>query len=192
MTLAGVAAALGRERVLEPSLAAAIEAHYGERTNDALLEMARVPEGARVTWPAPECPVPLYEVEGITVFPGDPIAFEALARAWGEHLRQAPYRQARLHLDADEGAIAPLLSDAQRAHPQVAIGSYPRFDDGAPYRVRVTLEGKDLRQVQAALADVVEALTKALGQACLLSVDAPGEPAAPATALGPAGHGCER
>ena len=43
-------------------------------------------------------------------------------------------------------------------HPDVEIGSYPRFDEGAEYRVKITLEGEDLARVRAVQAELEAAL----------------------------------
>ena len=43
--------------------------------------------------------------------------------------------------------------DATVAHfPQVSIGSYPRFDDRADYRVKITFDGRSEDEVREALA----------------------------------------
>ena len=41
------------------------------------------------------------------------------------------------------------------------IGSYPRFDEGADHRVKVTLESKDAARVEAALRALLAALPPA-------------------------------
>jgi hypothetical protein len=62
---------------------------------------------------------------------------------------------------ADEATIAPDLDRVVAAHPAVAFGSYPRFDE-PDYRVLVTVESQDpdlagraTRDLTAALGSVV-------------------------------------
>ncbi len=169
VTLEAVAQAFGLGLCPDPGLEGAIRAFYGDRVNDDLLSMARVPQGAELIQPAPFF-VPIFRVERVYVFPGDPDALELLFDAWKEALRQPPFHLARLELDCDEGEVAPLLRAVQEGDPALAIGSYPRFDAGAPYRVLVTLEAKDPGRVSAAAAALVAAIETQLGRSALLRI----------------------
>ena len=172
VTLRAVGAALDRPLVRERTLVDAIHEHYGDRVNDELLTMAEVPEGAELIQPAPFF-VPVFRVENVYCFPGVPEALELLFGAWKETLRQPPYHLLRCELDADEGEVAPVLSRVQALHPALQLGSYPRYDDGAPYRVLVTLEGKDLDEVEAASELLITQLRTSFGEHALLRVVRP-------------------
>jgi molybdopterin-biosynthesis enzyme MoeA-like protein len=65
---------------------------------------------------------------------------------------------AAVYLSAGEERFAAALSAVASAHPAVEIGSYPRFDEGADHRVRVTIESKDAGQVSEALRALLAAL----------------------------------
>lgn len=51
LTVDGIAAGLGREVVQHPILAQQLREHYGENCNEAVLRMARVPQGAQLYGP---------------------------------------------------------------------------------------------------------------------------------------------
>ena len=118
--------------------------------------------------------VPIVKVEDVFLFPGVPAALQLLFSAWKEALRQDPFHLARLELDADEGAIAPHLRRVQETHAAVEIGSYPRFEAGAPYKVLVTVEGKDRGAVLAA----AEAVAGGLEPGTVLAREGPSPPEA--------------
>lgn len=157
VTMPAVARAFGRPLVRDPRLEALLREYFGERLNPSLLRMADVPDGTELVgvpggrWPA-------VLVGNVFVLPGLPEVFR----------RKLPILRARLAGDApfvsrvvrtwsDEGELADLLERLTREHPEVAIGSYPRWGDG-PYRVAVTFDGRDPGHV----AGAVEALLAAL------------------------------
>ena len=55
-----------------------------------------------------------------------------------------------IFLSVSERLIAEALRAEDAAHPDVEFGSYPRFDEGAPHRTRLTIEGRDQQAVQHA------------------------------------------
>jgi len=64
-------------------------------------------------------------------------------------LRGSAYHLTSLYLSWVEDQLAIPLAAIAAAHPDVEIGSYPRFDD-ADHRVRVTVEGRDPAAVRVA------------------------------------------
>lgn len=176
VTLPALALALGRPLERHAGLAALIEEHYGPRFDPQLLRMADLPRGTELLHPAPFV-VPIFRLENVYAFPGVPEALRYLFAAWKEALRQAPFHLARLELDADEGQVAPLLRDVQAQQAGAAeIGSYPRFDAGAPYRVLVTIEGKDRAAVTAAAEAVAAGVASRLGPEAILRREGPSPP----------------
>lgn len=176
VTLAAVAAYLGVDRARDPGFAAAIARYFGARANDDVLAMADVPRGATLLRPVRDF-LPIVVAGPIHVFPGEPGALVRLFDAWKEALRQPPFWLLRLELDADEGELSPLLRRLAAAHPEVDVGSYPRFDAGAPYRLLVTVEAKDEPAVARAGAALRAAVEGAVGPAAVLRVDGPRPPA---------------
>jgi molybdenum cofactor synthesis domain-containing protein len=159
VTVCAVARALGLPIARCGPLADAIRAlhasrHGGEEAPEAALRMADVPEGTRLVGDAG---YPTLVVENVVMLPGVPQFFRWQFERFAPTLASAPFRLASVYLSVGETEIAPILDGIARAHPQVAIGSYPRFDD-ADHRVRVTLESKDRSGVEAAVAALLAAL----------------------------------
>ncbi len=181
VTLRGLAQALDRELAPEPGLADAVRDYYGDRVNDEVLSMAEIPEGAELIQPAPFF-LPIFRVENVYAFPGVPGALRLLFDPWKESIRQAPFHEAHFELDVDEGELAPLLTRTVAAHPDLEVGSYPRDDEGAPYRVLVTIEGKSLEWVQSAASALLPQLRSRFGDAALLRSAVPSPEATDANA----------
>jgi molybdenum cofactor synthesis domain-containing protein len=172
VTIAAVCAAFGVDRVRDRELEGAIQAYYGGRANDDTLAMADLPRGAELIRPD-RFFLPIVRLGPVHIFPGEPGAFRRLFDGWKERLRQTPFALARLELDADEGLLAPCLRDAQATNPDIQIGSYPRFDEGAPYRVLVTLEGKDPGSVRGVAERLAARLRADHGAPTVLRIDLP-------------------
>jgi molybdenum cofactor synthesis domain-containing protein len=172
VTVRAVAHAFGVDRVRDAQLERDIQAYYGGQANDDVLAMADLPRGAELLRPVPFF-LPIIRLGQVFVFPGEPGALRRLFDGWKEALRQPPFVLARLELDADEGELAPPLRAHQTEFPTIQIGSYPRFDEGAPYRVLVTLEGKDPEAVRGAGERLTARLRDAFGERAILRVELP-------------------
>jgi molybdenum cofactor synthesis domain-containing protein len=153
VTVASVAAAFDKKLVRHPGLVDRLREYYGDRLNDARLRLAEVPDGADVLL-GEERLLPVIRIANTTIFPGPPslmrLCFERIAHT----LSGTPFVSRGLLVNASESTFAQALTEVQRAHPLVAIGSYPRFDHDAPYRVKLTVDGRDVAAVEAALAAV--------------------------------------
>ncbi len=160
ITVAAVAAALGRRLVRLAPLEAALRAmhrrhHGGAEPSEVALRMADAPEGARLIGD-PEYPT--LAVENVVMLPGPPRFFRFQFEQVAPLLRGPPFRLATLYLSEGEERFAVALGTVARAHPAVEIGSYPRFDEGLDHRVRVTVESRDAAAVSAALKALLAAL----------------------------------
>ncbi|HSN91304.1 MAG TPA: molybdopterin-binding protein [Anaeromyxobacteraceae bacterium] len=159
VTVCAVARALGLPISRCAPLAEAIHVlhasrHGGEEAPEAALRMADVPEGTRLVGDAG---FPTLVVENVVMLPGVPQFFRWQFERFAPTLRSTPFWLASVYLSVGETEIAPLLDAIARDRPDVAIGSYPRFDD-ADHRVRVTLESKDRSGVESALGALLAAL----------------------------------
>lgn len=150
VTIQAVARAFDREIVREPRLEGLLRDYFGDRLTDAHLRMAGVPSGAEmvlsrgVGWP-------LVLVENVFILPGLPEIFRRKLPALAERVGAGrPFLSRAVHTLSDEGDLAPLLDRLCVEHPDIAIGSYPRWGD-APYRVAVTFDGRDADAVDAAV-----------------------------------------
>lgn len=160
VTAAAVAAALDRPLVRHPAFEAALRAlhrshHAGAEPPAAALRMADLPEGTRLLG---DEAYPTLAVENVLMLPGPPRFFRFQLDQVAELLRGPPFRLVAVYLSAGEERFAPALADVARAHPAVEFGSYPRFDDAADHRVRVTVESRDGAAVEVALAALLGAL----------------------------------
>jgi molybdenum cofactor synthesis domain-containing protein len=162
VTLPAVARALGRPLVrhaaLEEVLRALHRRHHGdEPLPEAALRMADVPEGTRLLGdPA----YPTLAVENVVVLPGPPAFFRFQLEQVAPLLQAPPFCLATVYLTVGEERFAAELARVAAAHPEVELGSYPRFDQGADHRVKLTVESRDAAQVQAALAALLAALPR--------------------------------
>jgi len=159
ITVAAVARALGRPIVRSPALAASIAAmhrlhHGGAEPPEAALRMADVPEGTALLG---DPSFPTLVAENVVMLPGVPRFFRWQFDRIADRLTAPPFRVAAVFLRVAEHEVAPALDSVQREHPDVEIGSYPRFDD-ADHLVKVTLESKDGARVDVALAALLAAL----------------------------------
>ncbi|HEY0469683.1 MAG TPA: molybdopterin-binding protein [Polyangiaceae bacterium] len=153
VTVEAVARAFGVEVVLDPTLSELLRGAYAEHLTDAHLLMARVPLGAllcgssEVQWPTPV-------MNNVWILPGIPDLFKLkllTVRAWLRGPRSFASRA--LFLRLDEPLLKPMLDAVVLRHPQVEIGSYPKWFDPT-YRTQITFDAETLDAAQAALDDL--------------------------------------
>jgi molybdenum cofactor synthesis domain-containing protein len=158
-----IAAAFGRKVVRHAGAASAIAAYYGERTNEARLRMANVPDGPDVVLIENHISVaPGYRIENVFVMAGVPSVAQAMFEAVAPSLRKGPpvYSQS-VDAPVREGDIAAALARIQTAYPGVAIGSYP-FMRHDRLGTSIVARGTDKNAIAAAIAEVGAAM-RALG-----------------------------
>ncbi|MFZ5892438.1 MAG: competence/damage-inducible protein A [Myxococcota bacterium] len=154
VTVEAIARAFGVEAVIEPTLAALLREVYGERCTDAHLRMALVPQGAElvsnadVRWPTPL-------IGNVYVLPGVPEIFRMRLDAVRSHLTgPRPLISKAVFLALDEPELTPTLNSVVAAHPEVEIGSYPKWFDKS-YKTKVTFDGSDEQAVARAVSAFV-------------------------------------
>ena len=159
VTLGAVARALGRPLERDERMAGLLRGwharhHAGTPLPEAALRMAELPRGTRLLGD-PDFPTPV--VENVALLPGVPAFLRHQFDRIADRLGGAPFHLVCLYLALGEDGIAEPLGRVAGAHPDVEVGSYPRFD-GADHRVRVTLEGRDRARVLVAARETVAAL----------------------------------
>lgn len=160
ITIDAVARAFGRDVVRSAEVEALIRHHYGDRVTAGHLRMANMPEGAQLVR-SPELPWPTIHLENVYVLPGVPAIFRRKFDAIRPRLGgEIPFVSRAVYTLCDEGEVAALLQRLTVEHPEVAIGSYPRFRD-PEYRVKITFDGRDPAVVDAAADAFVTALDPA-------------------------------
>jgi molybdenum cofactor synthesis domain-containing protein len=156
ITIAGVAAALGRPVVIHPHLEQLIREHFSDRPNKAGLKMAEVPEGAVLIEGGPMI-FPTVQVENIYMLPGIPQLFEGKLLAIKSRFSSDPYFMHAIYTSAGEGKIAALLDSCLEKFPNLMLGSYPKIGN-SEYRVKLTLESKDRDYLKLAFKYLLELL----------------------------------
>lgn len=162
ITADAIADAMQTPLEVNPEALALIAAHAARRgveLTEMRKRMARIPRGARLIANSISA-APGFMVGNVVVMAGVPSIMEVMLADVTRHLRTG----ARMHsqaidIDRPEGDIAEILAAHQLAHPDVAMGSYPRFQDGRP-QVQLVLRSRDaahLAEVTAALAAAIRA-----------------------------------
>jgi len=145
-TFPALAAALGRELVVDEATRERIERRLkrmqeaglidSAELNEGHLRMARIPAGATAVLSnrVGSAPSPVYEVEGTRLFvlPGVPpemksIFAEEIVPAYLAGGAALVVGELRIRF-AVEGRFYPVLKELEETHPEVAIGSYPNFE----------------------------------------------------------------
>jgi molybdenum cofactor synthesis domain-containing protein len=151
VTIRAVALALGRRVVRLPEIEALLAlAHPAGSTAEAL-RLAEAPEGTTLLAPS-GTRYPVLTCDGIFLLPGVPSLFRIQLETVLSTLPHNSVHLRSLYVLRGEAEIAATLDRVALGTPQVDIGSYPEFADGADHRVRVTVEGPVAAEVEAVVA----------------------------------------
>jgi molybdenum cofactor synthesis domain-containing protein len=157
VTIEGVARAFGVPVVKNERMERMLRAHYRERCTDGHLRMALVPEGAdlatsdAITWPA-------VIVRNVWLLPGVPEIFRVKLSLVRERFGGGiPFVSRAVYTKMDEGDLKALLDRVVAAHPNVEVGSYPKWADPS-YRTKLTFDGLDRDAVESAVRAFLELL----------------------------------
>jgi molybdenum cofactor synthesis domain-containing protein len=156
VTIAGIAAGLGRDVVTDPKLETMLRDFFGDRLNEARLKMAEVVEGTELLFHG-DVRFPTFRVANIYVLPGIPEIFHDKCTAICRQLQGAPFHLRVIYTRLPEGSLAALLNQTLDAFPELLLGSYPKMND-PEYRVRVTLESKDRDYLDGAFETLMNML----------------------------------
>ena len=156
VTIEGVARAAGVGVVRHPALVALLRAFYRDTLNEAHLKMAEVPEGAELL--ADESVrFPTILMRNVYILPGVPEIFRRKFDALRERFRDQPIFLKNVFVSIGEGSLADHLNALVREYPELLCGSYPEFSN-PEYKVKVTLESRDLAFLDRALAELLKRL----------------------------------
>jgi molybdenum cofactor synthesis domain-containing protein len=153
VTIEAAARAFGRGVVRDAGLVELVKKTFGDKTRDAHLRFADIPEGAQLM-SAPDVSWPTPVVENVWILPGVPEVFRmklATLRAWVTG--PVPFVTRALVLSRDEVDLKDTLDLVVAAHPTVSIGSYPALFNPR-YRTRITFDATDAEAVERALTDL--------------------------------------
>jgi molybdenum cofactor synthesis domain-containing protein len=149
LTVDGVADAFDVEVAMAPELESTLRQYYGEAITDAHLRMARAPIGAEMVV-TKHMPWPTVVMRNVWLLPGVPQIFAMKMPVVREVLGggSALISEA-VYTKLDEGRLKPLLDAVVAEHPDVEIGSYPKWKEPR-YRTKVTFDAYEAAPVQAA------------------------------------------
>lgn len=160
VTIEGVAESFGRPVVQSEAVAKMIRHYYGDRTTDAHLRMANMPEGAEMIRSA-DAPWPTVVIENVFVLPGVPEIFELKFTDLRKRLDDGQeFHSCAVFTLSGEGEIASLLERIAKTFPGVMVGSYVKWK-AEDYRTKVTFDGND----HAAVAEAADMLVAELAPA---------------------------
>jgi len=150
-----------------PEAYALLERRYppGEFT-EARKRMARTPHGASLVVNSVSG-APGFHIGNVYVMAGVPAVMCAMLEAIAPELpRDVPVTSVTVEAEIPEGKVAAGLAAVQKAHADVAIGSYPFYREGAsaPFGAQLVIRGRDRDAVERAAA-AVEEMVRALGAA---------------------------
>ncbi len=139
------AVALLRERYAEADL------------TPACLRLARIPAGAQLIENSVS-KAPGFMIGNVIVMAGVPAIMQAMLLAITPSLRTgAKLLTDSIGVNVPENRVAVPLADCQRAFPEVAMGSYPFFEDGR-YGTDLVLRSTDGARLALAKADLISRL----------------------------------
>jgi molybdenum cofactor synthesis domain-containing protein len=162
ITADAIAKAFGLGIGFHPEAWAMLEARYAQgEFNTMRQRMARVPDGATLI-PNSVSVAPGFHIGNVFVMAGVPMVMRAMMEAILPGLPQGAVMQSvTLSVRIPEGRLAQGLADVQAAHPAVAIGSYPFYDETGP-GTQLVARGRDRAAVEQA-AQAIEAMLLELG-----------------------------
>ena len=156
VTIEGVARAAGVRVIRHPALVALLQGFYGDALTEAHLKMAEVPEGAELLVDE-SVRFPTILMRNVYVLPGVPEIFRRKFDALRERFRDQPIFLKNVFVSIGEGLLADHLTALVREYPALLCGSYPEFSN-PEYKVKVTLESRDLAFLDRALAELLKRL----------------------------------
>ena len=163
VTIAAIASAFDSVVIEHPDLLSMLQNHLGPNLEPPHRRLAEVPDGSEMVYGA-GANSPVVKFRNIYILPGVPGLFRKKFHSIAERFRCTPFTTGRLYSTADEAALAPTLSAAVAAHPEVAFGSYPRFEE-TDFQVMITVKSKDPAAAQRAFDDLRDRLGEHLWRA---------------------------
>lgn len=126
-----------------------LERYAPEELTEGRRRMARIPHGARLI-PNSISKAPGFILENVHVMAGVPSILQVMMDALAPNLQHGkPFYSVTIDTSTPEGVYAAALGEIATAHPDVSIGSYPRFTPQG-FATQIIVRGKDEGLVNAA------------------------------------------
>ncbi len=158
ITANSVARAFGVSIDVDERAVALLRERYAEADlTPARLRMARIPEGAELI-ENPVSKAPGFMIGNVIVMAGVPAIMQAMLLAVAPRLKTGlKLLSETVRVNAPEGQIAGPLAACQHAFPDVAMGSYPFFENGR-YGANLVLRSTRKERLRVAKADLIKRL----------------------------------
>jgi molybdenum cofactor synthesis domain-containing protein len=153
VTMEGIARGFGTDLISHPRLKEYFRLKYGDRLNQAVLKMAKVPEGSEVI-DFSDMSFPLVLFKNIFIFPGIPEYLRNKFSLIKERFRSSAFYLRRIFLNANESDIAEILNAIVAEDGDVSFGSYPVLDN-PEYRIIITAESKSEVAVNRSIDELI-------------------------------------
>jgi molybdenum cofactor synthesis domain-containing protein len=138
-------------------------AQTGAEMNEARMRMTRIPDGADLVHNKVSA-APGFWLENVIVMAGVPSIMQAMLDEVAPKLKTGVRMLSEtVRADAREGDIGTQLGEIAKANPEVAIGSYPFFDENRGPNTNVVLRARDQAKLLAAKAAVEAMLQRVRG-----------------------------
>jgi len=141
-----------------PEIVAMMEARGGYELTPARRRMARVPQGGGLVKNPGQGP-PGFSIGNVFVLAGVPAVMRGMMEDVAPKMRAGVVVSARTVKveGTGEGVLAEPLERVAKAHPKLALGSYPFFGpDG--FGANLVIRGRDAAEVETATQELVTAL----------------------------------
>jgi molybdenum cofactor synthesis domain-containing protein len=136
----------------------------GAEMNEARLRMTRIPKGADLVLNKVSG-APGFWIGNVIVMAGVPSIMQAMLDEVAPNLKTGVCMLSEtVHADAREGDIGLQLGEIAAANPEVAIGSYPFFDQQHRPNTNVVLRARDAQKLalaKRAVEDMLERVRRA-------------------------------
>jgi molybdenum cofactor synthesis domain-containing protein len=159
VTRQAVAAAFGRELVLDPEAAERYARQTGKPLNAGQLAMCTLPAGCEVLY-CDASAAPFFRVEHVYVLPGVPRIMRWMWESIAARFSGTPDHVVRFRAACAESRFAPVMRDFVGRYPQLGFGSYPKVDDSG-WWAEVMVRGQDAAEVDRAAGEFEQAIAEA-------------------------------
>src|SRR5436309_5737943 len=135
-------------------------AQTGGEMNEARMRMTRIPAGAELVHNKVSA-APGFWLGNVIVMAGVPSIMQVMLDEVAPKLKTGiRILSETVRADAREGDIGTPLGEIAKAHPEVAIGSYPFFDEQHGPNTNVVLRARDAQKLSAAKSAVEAMLAR--------------------------------
>jgi len=157
ITMDAVALAFGVAAVVHPELVALLTGFYREKMTEGHLRMALAPEGAELVHHE-ETRWPTVLMKNVWILPGVPEAFRMKLAVVRASVRgPTNFYSREVFTKMDEPDLKPLLDRVVADHPDVDVGSYPKWFDNR-YKTKITFDATNEAKLEAAVRQFLQGL----------------------------------